>query len=56
MVGDEVKIALDYAAAEFYKDGVYDYTKFEGEKGVKRTSEEQAQYLAELSENIPLSQ
>ena len=54
VVGDEVKIALDCAAAEFYKDGVYDYTKFEGEKGVKRTSEEQAQYLAELSENYPI--
>ena len=53
-VGDEVKIALDCAAAEFYKDGVYDYTKFEGEKGVKRTSEEQAQYLAELSEKYPI--
>ena len=54
VVGDEVKIALDCAAAEFYKDGVYDYTKFEGEKGVKRTSEEQAQYLAELSEKYPI--
>ena len=54
IVGDEVKIALDCAAAEFYKDGVYDYTKFEGEKGVKRTSEEQAQYLAELSEKYPI--
>ena len=54
MVGDEVKIALDCAAAEFYKDGVYDYTMFEGEKGVKRTSEEQAQYLAELSEKYPI--
>ena len=54
MVGDEVKIALDCAAAEFYKDGVYDYTKFEGEKGVKRTSEEQAQYLVELSEKYPI--
>ena len=52
--GDEVKIALDCAAAEFYEDGVYDYTKFEGEKGVKRTSEEQAQYLAELSEKYPI--
>jgi enolase len=51
---DEVKIALDCAAAEFYEDGVYDYTKFEGEKGVKRTSEEQAQYLAELSEKYPI--
>ena len=54
MVGDEVKIALDCAAAEFYKDGVYDYTRFEGEKGVKRTSEEQAQYLVELSEKYPI--
>lgn len=54
MVGDEVKIALDCAAAEFYKDGVYDYTLFEGEKGVKRTSEEQAQYLAELTEKYPI--
>ena len=54
LVGDEVKIALDCAAAEFYKDGVYDYTRFEGEKGVKRTSEEQAQYLVELSEKYPI--
>ena len=50
----EVKIALDCAAAEFYEDGVYDYTKFEGDKGVKRTSEEQAQYLADLSEKYPI--
>ncbi len=52
--GDQVKIALDCAAAEFYEDGVYDYTKFEGDKGVKRTSEEQAQYLADLSEKYPI--
>ncbi len=52
--GEEVMIALDCAAAEFYKDGVYDYTLFEGDKGVKRTSEEQAQYLAELSSNYPI--
>lgn len=52
--GSEVKIALDCAAAEFYEEGVYDYTKFEGDKGVKRTSEEQAQYLADLSEKYPI--
>ena len=52
--GEEVKIALDCAAAEFYKDGVYDYTFFEGDKGVKRSSEEQAQYLADLSEKYPI--
>lgn len=52
--GDEVMIALDCASAEFYVDGKYDYTKFEGDKGVVRTSEEQAQYLAELCEKYPI--
>jgi enolase len=52
--GSGVKIALDCAAAEFYENGIYDYTKFEGDKGVKRTSEEQAQYLAELSAKYPI--
>ena len=51
---EEVMIALDCASAEFYKNGVYDYTLFEGAKGVKRTSEEQASYLAELSEKYPI--
>ncbi len=53
-IGDEVMIALDCAAAEFYVDGKYDYTKFEGNKGAIRTSAEQAQYLAELSEKYPI--
>ena len=52
--GEEVMIALDCAAAEFYKDGVYDYTLFEGGSGVKRSSEEQAQYLADLSAKYPI--
>ena len=52
--GEEVMIALDCAAAEFYKDGVYDYTLFEGDKGVKRSSEEQASYLAELASKYPI--
>lgn len=52
--GEEVMIALDCAAAEFYQDGVYDYTLFEGAKGVKRTSEEQAQYLADLAKKYPI--
>ena len=52
--GDEVMIALDCASAEFYVDGKYDYTKFEGDKGVVRTSEEQAEYLAELCEKYPI--
>jgi enolase len=52
--GSEVMIALDCAAAEFYKGGVYDYTLFEGKSGVKRSSEEQADYLASLCEQYPI--
>ncbi len=53
-LGNEVMIALDCAAAEFYVDGKYDYTKFEGDKGAVRTSAEQAQYLADLCANYPI--
>ena len=53
-LGDEVMIALDCAAAEFYVDGKYNYTKFEGAKGKVRTSEEQAQYLADLCDKYPI--
>ncbi len=52
--GEEVMIALDCASAEFYVDGKYDYTKFEGDKGAIRTSEEQALYLAELCKKYPI--
>lgn len=52
--GEQVTIALDCAASEFYVDGVYDYTKFEGDKGAKRSSEEQAAYLASLIEKFPI--
>ncbi len=52
--GDDVMLALDCAAAEFYKDGKYDYTIFEGDKGVVRTSEEQADYIAELAAKYPI--
>ena len=52
--GDEVMLALDCAAAEFYKDGKYDYTIFEGDKGVVRSSEEQADYIAELASKYPI--
>ena len=53
-LGDEVMIALDCASAEFYENGVYDYTKFEGDKGQKRSSKQQADYLAELCEQFPI--
>ena len=50
-LGDDIMIALDCAAAEFYVDGKYNYAKFEGETGKIRTSEEQADYLSLLTEN-----
>lgn len=52
--GTQVMIALDCAAAEFFVDDKYDYTKFEGESGVIRTSEEQASYLADLADKYPI--
>ncbi len=53
-LGDDVMIALDCAAAEFYKDGKYDYTIFEGDSGSVRTSQEQADYLAQLASKYPI--
>ena len=53
-LGDDVMIALDCAAAEFYVDGNYDYAKFEGPNGKVRTSQEQADYLAALAEAYPI--
>lgn len=52
--GDEIVVALDCAASEFYVNGKYDYTKFEGETGKIRSSEEQADYLAELASKYPI--
>ena len=52
--GEDIKIALDCASSEFYKDGIYDYTKFEGSKGKKRTSDEQVAYLTELVNKYPI--
>src|SRR6202000_683592 len=52
--GADICLAFDCAASEFYVDGKYDYTKFEGEKGAIRTSAEQVEYLAELSSKYPV--
>ena len=52
--GEDIKIALDCASSEFFKDGKYDYTIFEGAKGKVRTSAEQADYLAELVAKYPI--
>ncbi len=52
--GKDITIALDCAASEFYENGIYDYSIFEGEGAAKRTSEEQVDYLAQLLEKYPI--
>lgn len=52
--GTDITIALDCAASEFYENGIYNYAKFEGENGAKRTREEQAEYLDQLVSKYPI--
>lgn len=53
--GKDVTIAMDCASSEFYdKNGIYDYTKFEGPNGAKRTATEQVLYLTELVNRYPI--
>ena len=52
--GRDVMIAMDCASSEFYHDSIYDYSKFEGEKGKKRTANEQVAYLEELIDKYPI--
>ena len=52
--GIDICLAFDCAASEFYKDGIYDYSKFEGADGAKRTSAEQVDYLVSLTEKYPI--
>ncbi|OYQ68169.1 phosphopyruvate hydratase [Aerococcus sp. 1KP-2016] len=52
--GEDIYLGFDVASSEFYEDGIYDYAKFEGEGGAKRTAEEQAAFLAELVEKYPI--
>lgn len=52
--GRDVMIGMDCASSEFYRDGIYDYTVFEGAKGRKRTADEQIAYLEELIGKYPI--
>jgi len=52
--GVDVTIALDAAASEFYKDGMYNYSKFEGPKGARKTSKEQIDYIEQLIKKYPI--
>lgn len=53
-VGTDITIGLDCAASEFYKEGLYNYSKFEGPKGARRTSKEQVDYLEQLVNKYPI--
>ena len=53
-LGTDITLALDCAASEYHRDGVYDYTLFEGPNGYKRTSKEQVDYLERLIEMYPI--
>ena len=52
--GKQVMIALDCASSEFYKNGMYDYSIFEGKEGKVLNSKQQAEYLADLSSEFPI--
>jgi enolase len=52
--GKDITLALDCASSEFYNDGIYDYSIFEGEKGKKLSREEQVEYLKSLTEKYPI--
>lgn len=52
--GKDITIAMDCASSEFFKDGIYDYSKFEGAEGAKRSIDEQVEFLASLVEKYPI--
>ncbi len=52
--GGDVSIGLDCAASEFFKNGIYDYSKFEGPNGAKRTIDQQVEFLADLAAKFPI--
>lgn len=52
--GEDVTLALDCAASEYYSEGLYDYSIFEGDSARALTSEEQVEYLAKLVKMFPI--
>ena len=52
--GDDITIALDSAASEFYENGMYNYAKFQGPKGLRKTSQEQVEYFEKLVGMFPI--
>jgi len=52
--GSDITIGLDCAASEFYKEGLYNYAKFEGPKGARKTSKEQVDFIEQLVTKYPI--
>ncbi len=52
--GSDITLALDCAASEYYRDGIYDYSVFEGERGQRLTSQQQIDYLEQLVCRYPI--
>ena len=52
--GEDVMIALDCASSEFYLDGRYDYTKFEGKNAPVLDTNGQLEFLGELIRRYPI--
>lgn len=52
--GEDVTLALDCAASEYYSERLYDYSIFEGESARALTSEEQVEYLSKLVKMFPI--
>jgi len=52
--GKDITLALDCASSEFYKDGVYDYTVFEGKDARRLSSDSQIDYLKSLIDKYPI--
>ncbi len=52
--GSDITIGLDCAASEFYQEGLYNYSKFEGPKGARRTSKEQVDFIEQLVNKYPI--
>jgi len=52
--GVDITIALDPAASEFYENGIYNYAKFQGPKGLRKTSKEQVEYFEKLVSMFPI--
>ena len=54
VAGKDITIALDCASSEYFKEGSYDYSIFEGPKGCRRDRDAQIVCLKRLIEDYPI--